>query len=143
MRKNIEKGRDRLLEFNSRDPERAKEITDEIARIDGEPELKNLLFESLKEQGLDIETSIIPDCHVVTMGPQVEAGSIPGMPSRGMVAAQSEDEEQGTESVSLTVTFNRDVAMIHDEVDFVSLEHPLAQGVIDHETSLDRGAIAC
>ena len=36
MRKNIEKGRDRLLEFNSRNPEKAKEITDEIERIDAQ-----------------------------------------------------------------------------------------------------------
>ena len=28
MRKNIEKGRDRLLEYNSRNPEKAKEIID-------------------------------------------------------------------------------------------------------------------
>ena len=32
--------------------------------------------------------------------------------------------------------------MIHDEIDFVSLEHPLAQGVIDFETGLSHGAIA-
>ena len=143
MRKKIEKGRDRLLEFNSRNPEKAKEITDAIACIDKETEMKDLLLESLKARGLDIEPSVIPDCSVITMGPQVEAGTIPGMPTQAMIAAQSEDEEQGSDAISLTVTFDRKVAMIHDEVDFVSLEHPLVQGMIDFETGVNHGTVAC
>ncbi|MBR6378853.1 MAG: RNA polymerase-associated protein RapA [Fibrobacter sp.] len=143
MRKKIEKGRDRLLEFNSRNPEKAKEITDEIERIDAEPEMKDLLLDSLQARGLDIEPSAIAGCSVITMGPQIEAGTVPGMPTQAMVAAQSEDEEQGSDSISLTVTFDRKVAMVHDEVDFVSLEHPLVQGVIDYETSVNHGTVAC
>lgn len=143
MRKKIEKGRDRLLEFNSRNPEKAKEITDAIEKIDAEPEMKDLLLDSLKARGLDIEPSAIAGCSVITMGPQIEAGTVPGMPTRAMMAAQSEDEEQGSEAISLTVTFDRKVAMIHDEVDFVSLEHPLAQGVIDYETGVNHGTVAC
>ena len=143
MRKSIEKGRDRLLEFNSRNPEKAKEITDEITRIDAEKELQSLLIESLQNRGLDFDKSIISGCSVLTQGPQIEAGSIPGMPTQGMVAAQNEEEEQGSDSISLTITFDRDVAMIHDEVDFVSLEHPLAQGMIDFETGVNHGTVAC
>ena len=142
MRKNIEKGRDKLLEFNSRNPEKAKEITDEIRQIDENPELQNLMVESLRDRGLYVEPSAIPNCCVVTMGPQVEAGTVPGMPTQGMVAVADAEEEQGSENISLTVTFDRATAMIHDEIDFVSLEHPLAQGVIDFETGLSHGAIA-
>ena len=143
MRKNIEKGRDRLLEFNSRNPEKAKEITDEIERIDAEPELRELLLDSLRSRGLEIDKSAVAGCEIITMGPQIEEGSIAGMPSRGMVAAQSEEEEQGSDSISLTVTFDRKVAMVHDEVDFMSLEHPLAQGMIDFETGVNHGNVAC
>ncbi|WP_295861807.1 RNA polymerase-associated protein RapA [uncultured Fibrobacter sp.] len=143
MRKNIEKGRDKLLEFNSRNPEKAKEITDEIRRFDVDPELETLIVDSLRDRGLYVEPSSIPNCSVVTMGPQVEAGTIPGMPSQSMVAVAEFEEEQGSENVSLTVTFDRATAMIHDEIDFVSLEHPLAQGVIDFETGLSHGAVAC
>ena len=143
MRKNIEKGRDKLLEFNSRNPEKAKEITDEIKRIDADAQLQNLMVESLRDRGLYVEPSAIPNCCVVTMGPQIEAGTVPGMPTQGMVAVASADEEQGSENVSLTITFDRATAMIHDEIDFVSLEHPLAQGVIDFETGLSHGAVAC
>lgn len=163
MRKNIEKGRDRLLEFNSRNPAKAKEITDEIERIDGEKELQTLVFDSLMDRGLEIDKSIIPGCFVVTMGTQVEAGSVPGMPENiggipgsngggGRVVQAVGDFSEGSggdgdarysDSSSLTITFDRKVAMIHDEVDFVSLEHPLSQGVLDFETTLDNGAVAC
>ena len=101
------------------------------------------MIDSLRDRGLYVEPSAIPDCLVVTMGPQVEAGTIPGMPAQGMVAVENAEEERGTESISLTVTFDRKTAMVHDEIDFVSLEHPLAQGVIDFETSLSHGAVAC
>lgn len=143
MRKNIEKGRDRLLEFNSRNPEKAKEITDEIERIDAETDLRDLLLESLHARGLDVDRSAIEGCSVITQGPNVEEGTIAGMPSRGLVAAQSEEDEMGTDNIMLTVTFDRKVAMVHDEVDFMSLEHPLAQGTIDFETGVNHGMVAC
>ena len=143
MRKNIEKGRDRLLEFNSRNPEKAGEIIDEIERIDAQTELRELMLESLHARGLDIDRSAIEGCSVVTQGPQIEEGTIAGMPSRGLVAAQSEEEEQGSDNICLTVTFDRNVAMVHDEVDFLSLEHPLAQGTIDFETGANHGVVAC
>ena len=163
MRKNIEKGRDRLLEFNSRNPAKAKEITDEIERVDSKKDLQTLVFDSLMTRGLEIDKSIIPGCFVITMGTQVEAGSVPGMPENiGGVPGSSggggrvvqavgdfsessggDDDARYSDSSSLTITFDRQVAMIHDEVDFVSLEHPLSQGVLDFETTLDNGAVAC
>ena len=143
MRKNIEKGRDRLLEFNSRNPEKAGEIISEIERIDAQTELRELMLESLHARGLDIDRSAIEGCSVVTQGPQIEEGTVAGMPSRGLVAAQSEEEEQGSDNICLTVTFDRNVAMVHDEVDFLSLEHPLAQGTIDYETGANHGVVAC
>lgn len=162
MRKNIEKGRDRLLEFNSRNPAKAKEITDEILKIDADQNLQTLVFSSLMDRGLEIEKSKIKGCYVISMGTQVEAGSVPGMPkSVGMVgtggggritqsvgnfeesSGGGDEDSRFCDTSCLTVTFDRNVAMIHDEVDFVSLEHPLSQGVIDFETTLDNGAVSC
>lgn len=162
MRKNIEKGRDRLLEFNSRNPAKAKEITDAILKIDADKDLETLVFSSLMDRGLEIEKSKIKGCYIISMGTQVESGSIPGMPETvGMAGAGGggrvtqavgnfeessgggDEDARFCDTSSLTVTFDRNVAMVHDEVDFVSLEHPLSQGVIDFETSLDNGAVAC
>ena len=162
MRKNIEKGRDRLLEFNSRNPAKAKEIIDEILKVDADANLQTLVFSSLMDRGLEIEKSKIKGCYVISMGTQVESGSIPGMPeSVGMAGAggggrvtqavgnfeessgSGDEDARFCDTSSLTVTFDRNVAMMHDEVDFVSLEHPLSQGVIDFETTLDNGAVSC
>jgi ATP-dependent helicase HepA len=162
MRKHIENGRDRLLEFNSRNPEKAKEITDEIRELDAEPELKNLVFDSLMNRGLDVEKSSVQDCFLITMGPQVEAGSVPGMPDLAMAAAtagggrvnsqtdlcgegggDSDGDGRVSGGTCMTVTFDRDVAMTHDDIEFISLDHPLAQGVFDYETSFGRGTVSC
>ena len=162
MRKHIENGRDRLLEFNSRNPEKAKEITDEIRELDAEPELKNLVFDSLMNRGLDVEKSSVPGCFLITMGPQVEAGSVPGMPELasgvysaggGRVNSQtdlcgegggdSEGDGRTNGGTCMTVTFDRDVAMTHDDIEFISLDHPLAQGVFDYEMGMGRGTVAC
>ena len=151
-----------MLEFNSRNPAKAKKITDEILKIDADQNLQTLVFSSLMDRGLEIEKSKIKGCYVISMGTQVEAGSVPGMPeSVGMAGAggggritQSvgnfeessgggDEDARFCDTSSLTVTFDRNVAMIHDEVDFVSLEHPLSQGVIDFETTLDNGAVSC
>ena len=102
-----------------------------------------MLLESLHARGLDVDNSAIEGCCVITQGPQIEEGSVAGMPTRGMIAAQSEEDEQGTDNICLTATFERGVAMLHDEVDFLSLEHPLAQGTIDFETGVNHGTVAC
>lgn len=143
LRKNIEKGRDRLLEFNSRDPEAAKLITDEIQKLDADTRLKDLMFETLIAAGLEVEKSLIPKSFVFTTGPQVEAGTIPGMPDSGMIAKQEGEEEQEVRGSALTGTFDRIEAMAHDEIEFLSWEHPLAQGVIDMSTAVGKGTEAC
>ena len=48
MRKNIEKGRDRLLEFNSRNPAKAKEITEDDSK-DGQDKAQKLTDKMMKE----------------------------------------------------------------------------------------------
>lgn len=142
LRKSIEKGRDRLLEYNSRDPKSAKEIISEIQKFDDDPRLQNLIFETLQMHGVDIEKSSIPECFVLSAGPQVEAGSIPGMPDSGMMAQKEDESERMVQGSALTVTMNRKEAMVHDSVDFLSWEHPLTLGVIDLATTSGKGSAA-
>ncbi|MDR1759133.1 MAG: RNA polymerase-associated protein RapA [Fibrobacter sp.] len=143
LRKSIEKGRDKLLEFNSRDERAAAEIIAEIQKFDADKRLKNLVFETLQANGLDIEKSPIPECFVITTGPQVEAGTIPGMPDAGMIAQDSEESEQSVRESALTATMDRKQAMLHDNVDFLSWEHPLTLGMIDMATATGKGTTAC
>ncbi|MFA6834969.1 MAG: RNA polymerase-associated protein RapA [Fibrobacteraceae bacterium] len=149
LRKNIEKGRDKLLEFNSRDPLVSKEITDEIKRVDADERLKNLMIETLTASGVEVEKGFVPTSLVFTAGPQVEVGSIPGMPTSSMLTLSASSTEEGEEEKSnggagaLTGTFDRTEAMAHDEIAFLSFEHPLAQGVIDLATASGKGLDAC
>lgn len=142
LRKHIEKGRDRLLEFNSRDPETAKKIIQEIQRLDKDTSLFGFIFDVMTSRGVDIEKSSIPNCFVFTTGPQVESGTIPGMPTTSMLA-QKEDEETEVASSTLTVTCSREQAKIREDIEFLSWEHPLAQGAIDLATAMGKGCATC
>lgn len=149
LRKNIEKGRDKLLEFNSRDPQVSQIITSEIRRVDADERLKTLMIETLTAAGVEVEPGSVPTSLVFSAGPQVEAGSIPGMPTTTLLsqtASQSgktEDEKSAGGAGALTGTFDRTVAMQHDEISFLSFEHPLAQGVLDLATASGKGLTAC
>lgn len=142
LRKSIEKGRDRLLEFNSRDPETAKKIIAEIKRFDADESLCRFVFETLQAHGVDVEKSVIPNSFVLTTGHQVEAGAIPGMPSASMIA-QTEGVERETSGSALTVTCSREQAKLREDIEFLSWEHVLAQGAMDLATALGRGSVGC
>lgn len=148
LRKNIEKGRDKLLEFNSRDPLVSRKITDEIRKVDADTRLKNLMIDTLLASGVEVENGYVPTSLVFRAGSQVEAGSIPGLPSRSTLAmtlsASGGEEEKAADGAGeLTGTFDRSVAMSHDEISFLSFEHPLAQGVLDLATASGKGVTAC
>ncbi len=148
LRKNIEKGRDKLLEFNSRDPQVSKQITDEIRRIDADERLEDLMLDTLAASGVEIEKGYVPTSLVFRAGAQLEAGAIPGMPVRStlssMLSRSGEEGEEAAEGAGVLMgTFDRNVAMVHDEISFLSVEHPLAQGVIDVATDSGKGRSAC
>ncbi len=148
LRKNIEKGRDKLLEFNSRDPVASRKITDEIRKIDADTRLKDLMIDTLRASGVEVEDGYVPTSLVFRAGSQVESGAIPGLPSRSTLAmtlsASGDEEEKAADGAGeLTGTFDRTVAMSHDEISFLSFEHPLAQGVLDLATASGTGVTAC
>lgn len=141
LRKKAEKGRDRLLEFNSRDPESAEAVIRQIKEFDEDDSISDFVLDVLKKQGVEAEPGALPDTLLLVQGGQVVDGAVLGMPSQGnssMIA-----EESATEKSSLTVTLSRERAMIHEGIDFLSLEHPLAQGAIDFATAASFGTVAC
>lgn len=140
VRKLAEKGRDKLLEFNSRNPEAAKKILEDIDCIDNDKSIPDFVLKALKMQGVDSEPASLPESILLTQGDQVEDGSIPGMPSTSTLGMT---EESATQKIMLTVTLSRTRAMMHDGIEFLSVEHPLAQGAIDYATANMRGGVAC
>lgn len=140
VRKLAEKGRDKLLEFNSRNPEAAKKILSDISDIDSDKSIPEFVLAALKMQGVDSENGSLPESILLTQGDQVEDGSIPGMPATSTLGMT---EESATQKSMLTVTLSRERAMMHDGIEFLSVEHPLAQGAIDYATSNMKGGVAC
>jgi ATP-dependent helicase HepA len=137
MRKNIEKGRDKLLEFNSKDTVVARQIIEEIKEVDADPSMKNFVFDVLRAHGMDIEDKGDSENFVFRLGQQVEPGSIPGLPIGAAF------NEEGGEGIVFSVTTSREQAKLQDQVEFLTREHPLAMGAIDLVTSLAKGSVSC
>ena len=136
-----ESGRDKLLEFNSRNPEATKSIIDAIERIDKDKSIVDFVVKVLHKQGVEAEPGALPETILFTQNEQVEKGSVPGMPSMENTLLMT--EEATTETSLLTVSPSRTRAMMHDSVDFLSIEHPLVQGAIDFATRSLNGGVSC
>lgn len=140
-RKKAESGRDRLLEFNSRNPKAAAKIIEQIQKIDSDSSIAEFVFETLSAQGVDVEEGSLKGTKLLVQSSEVEDGSIPGMPRVNNTLLMT--EETATRNSCLTVTLSREKSMLHDEIEFLSVEHPLTQGAIDYATNGKRGAVSC
>ena len=126
LRKNIEKGRDKLLEFNSRDPETTQAIVQAVENMDLDKRLERFVLDTLVYLGVEVDAGQYPKSWVLQPTPEVKVDAIPGLPEEG-----------------ITVTTDRHEALDHDEIHFLSWEHPLAQGVMDLSTTANFGTTAC
>jgi len=126
VRKSIEKGRDKLLEFNSRDPEATQEIVQSVESMDIDRRLEKMVLDTLIYLGVEVDAGQYPKSWVLQPTPEVKVDAIPGLPEEG-----------------LTVTTDRHEALDHDEISFLSWEHPLAQGVLDLVTTANFGTTSC
>ncbi|QIM66904.1 RNA polymerase-binding ATPase [Mannheimia granulomatis] len=120
----LEKGRDRLLELNSNGGEAAQQTAQEIAKEDNHPSLVNFalnLFDIIGVEQEDLgEKSIVisPTGHML----------VPDFPGLA---------EEGT-----TITFDRQLALMREDVEFLTWDHPMIRNGIDLITSGDIGKVA-
>ena len=108
----LEQGRDRLLELNSFRPEAAAPIVQEIRRQDADTTLDTFLLAVFDHYGLHVEELWPRTFRLGSAG--VFADSFPGLPAEG-----------------LTVTADRQRALVREEVQFLSWDHPLVTGALD------------
>lgn len=103
----MQRGRDRLLELNSHDPERGAAVIAEVQaaeRPEQIEEFAELLFDRIGvSQDYHSDT-----CFVLRPTEMLLTGQLPGL------------SEDGT-----TVTFDRNTALARDDVQFLTWEHPL------------------
>ena len=121
LRLALEKGRDRLLELNSNGGEKAQRLATEIAQTDNSPQLVDFalnLFDIIGVEQDDLgENSII-----ITPTGTMLVPDFPGLKEEGV-----------------TVTFDRQLALAREELEFLTWDHPMIRQGIDLIASGDIG----
>ena len=121
LRLTLEKGRDRLLELNSNGGEKAQRLAAEIAQTDNSPQLVNFalnLFDIIGVEQDDLGESSI----VITPTGTMLVPDFPGLKEEGV-----------------TVTFDRQLALAREELEFLTWDHPMIRQGIDLIASGDIG----
>ncbi|OOF51226.1 RNA polymerase-binding ATPase [Rodentibacter genomosp. 1] len=120
----LEQGRDRLLELNSNGGEQAKQLAHAIAAQDNEVELVNFalnLFDIIGVEQEDLGENSI----VLTPTGTMLVPDFPGLKEEGV-----------------TVTFDRNLALAREELEFLTWDHPMIRQGIDLIASGDIGKAA-
>ena len=120
----LEKGRDRLLELNSNGGEKAQRLAAEIAQTDNSPQLVDFalnLFDIIGVEQDDLGENSI----VITPTGTMLVPDFPGLKEEGV-----------------TVTFDRQLALAREELEFLTWDHPMIRQGIDLIASGDIGKAA-
>ncbi len=110
MRKQLEQGRDKLLEIHSSGAGRAAQLTDQLAVQDQSIVLPQYMFSMFDAFGLDQEDK---DDNLLILRPseQMLISHFPGL-----------NNEEGT-----LITFDRSTALAREEAQFISWDHPMVR----------------
>ncbi|MFR2425082.1 MAG: RNA polymerase-associated protein RapA [Haemophilus parainfluenzae] len=124
LRLTLEKGRDRLLELNSNGGENAQRLAAEITQTDNSPQLVDFalnLFDIIGVEQDDLGENSI----VITPTGTMLVPDFPGLKEEGV-----------------TVTFDRQLALAREELEFLTWDHPMIRQGIDLIASGDIGKAA-
>ena len=124
LRLSLEKGRDRLLELNSNGGKKAQRLAAEIAQTDNSPQLVDFalnLFDIIGVEQDDLGENSI----VITPTGTMLVPDFPGLKEEGV-----------------TVTFDRQLALAREELEFLTWDHPMIRQGIDLIASGDIGKAA-
>ena len=122
----LQQGRDRLLELNSCNPKKAAEVVDGILDATHQLELADYMERVCDEFGVDQQYH---SAHSVILQPgdHMHGHSFPGLPEGG-----------------LTATYDRSKALVREDMQFHSWEHPMVTGSMDLILSGEFGnAVLC
>jgi ATP-dependent helicase HepA len=107
----MRKGRDRLLEINSFNPDVARRVIARIQDAESDPHLRNFLYSLLEHFGVRVTEHEEGDVFLDPSHAFVE--SFPSIPADGMLA-----------------TFERGRAIVREDIRFLSADHPLVDDAI-------------
>jgi len=112
VNKELESGRDRLLELNSNRPERIQEELDALARSERDYRLQDFMSAVFDRFGVNVEEQT--DCWIIHPGDNMHVETFPFLPATG-----------------LTITFQRAVALAREDYSFITWDHPMVHAAMD------------
>ncbi|HEY5715648.1 MAG TPA: RNA polymerase-associated protein RapA [Psychromonas sp.] len=124
LKKQLEEGRDKLLEINSSGILHQSNLLDDIIEIDQKPDFTQFALQLFDVVGVQQEDRG-EHCLVVRPTEHMLTADFPGLPEEGA-----------------TVTFNRQTALSRDDVHYLSWEHPMITGGMEMILSSDTGTTA-
>jgi len=116
----LQQGRDRLLELNSFRPQAAAVLVTEIQRQDADKSLDEFMLSVFDYYSIHIEEIAPRTYRLGSAG--VFADSFPGLPAEG-----------------LTFTCDRQRALVREEIQFLTWDHPLVTGALDMLLGSEKG----
>jgi ATP-dependent helicase HepA len=122
--KEVEEGRDRLIELHSFDPEAATALTESISLAEKPEVLRDYLEVVFDSLGLHVD-DLDPQTMFVEAGDSAFASYVPALPADGM-----------------RFTFSREKAVARDDLALMSWDHPLVTGMMDALASQEFGNTA-
>lgn len=121
LKKNLEQGRDKLLEINSSGVLQNSNLLDDIVEADQSTQFTSFALQMFDVLGVQQEDSN-DKCIILKPTAHMLASDFPGL---------SED--------GITTTFNRQTALSRDDVSYLTWEHPIITGGMDMVLSSDTG----
>jgi ATP-dependent helicase HepA len=108
----MHEGRDRLLEYSSCRKDIALDLQKRIEQFEKQSQLKPFMLDLFDSYGVNVEEHK-PGSFIITPAEHM-LGQFPGLYEDGM-----------------TVTFEREVALLHDDMHFLSWDHPMVLNSMD------------
>ncbi len=120
----LQRGRDRLLEMNSFRKPVAEKLIHAIDNIESNSELEDYMLRICDAYGVD-QTDHSSHSYVLHPGNHMLTPHFPELPEDGV-----------------TITFDRETALVHEDRLFMSWEHPMVTGVMDMVFEGEHGNVA-
>lgn len=109
----LHQGRDRLLELNSCRKDEAESLMELIRSEENREDLWLYLEEVFEVYGVNVEEHS-EHCHILLPGDHMLVPNFPELPEDGV-----------------TVTFQRDIGLAREDMQFMAWEHPMVRGAMD------------
>ncbi len=120
----LQKGRDQLLELNSCRPDEAVSLIQQLNMLENDGSLWPYMEAMFDCYGVDVEYHS-KHCHILWPSENLRIAHFPMLQDDG-----------------LTVTFNRDIALAREDMQFLTQEHPMVLAAMDLVLSSETGNAA-